>query len=328
MVEPYVFPTIQRMDRQMNIILLRGAVPQDRDPKEICRESIEAEDDIYSHIAYAMAGKDNGRVLYFGGKRKVSYSETFSIEWVKKLDSYVPDFEPDLILARGGFPEYNGFLKNYKNSKTCKIWYYGAGKRFVPKGNIKYDLVLADDERQQKKLTDSGFKARCWFKPAPPQFKPVDVEKKYDLCFVAIHPSDPRKRVKWVYETMPKGLTMLQLGYKPDFKVPEGVHIRRIPRSRMPEAMSQCRVGLVPYDEGNSAPRCISEFMACDVPVIAFKDFALWDMVYRIRREKKKLFWNAVKTYLKYDELRFRTYKRYVENLNMEKCVEHLKGLL
>jgi len=54
----------------MNILMLRGQVPQDRDPQEIVFDTIEECDDMWTQLAFSMVNeKDHGEVWYWGKKR-------------------------------------------------------------------------------------------------------------------------------------------------------------------------------------------------------------------------------------------------------------------
>ena len=63
--------------------------------------------------------------------------------------------------------------------------YYGAGKRFYPTRYDNYNLFLVDSRKQLKTIRAKHKRAALFIKPAATLFKPVNVEKKYDICFVA-----------------------------------------------------------------------------------------------------------------------------------------------
>ena len=173
----------------------------------------------------------------------------------------------DYIFARGGFDYYNPILKQFP--KAYKI-YYGAGKRIVPDGKIKYNLVLVDTEVQKQKVIDKFPMAHVetWFKPAANHFKPMpEVEKKYDVCYVANCHSkfqERIKRVKWVYKTAPKDLKILHLG-KSSRKPPSNIKVKQATLKEMPKYINQCKAMIVPYKEYDSAPRVITESINCGV---------------------------------------------------------------
>jgi len=280
----------------MNILFLRGLFPKDREnPKEILYDSIEAETDYYTELAYAITGPDDRcTVLYGGYKRTVKYAENFEVKFVKRLKDYEPSVKPDLIIARGGFPEYLPILKKYH--WATKV-YYGAGKRFIPEASfLDYDVVLVDSQRQKDALHNlyPHMNAQLWFKGPSHIFRPVDVEKKYDVCFVAIHPKDTRKRVNWVWDTVPRDISVLQLGNPmKGRKPPKNVTIKHVSREKMPKAMSKCCIGIAPYNKDDSCPRVVPEFLACGLPVVARDSLQIWNDKYGISLMPKDKFWKV-----------------------------------
>lgn len=261
----------------MHLMFLRGKVD--------CRtqkvKHLNEHHDMWTQLANAMLRKgDVGEMLYWGGERFQEYTWHFRERWVKnfktckvaypmdKRDGY-HDFEPDVIMCRGGFKEYHYILKRCPDA--FKI-YYGAGKRWLPQdGFSDYQLILVDSEEQKRKAQKKCPKipVEIIIKPAADNiFYPRNVEKKYDVCFVAAIPEDERKRVEWIYKTCSKNLKVLQLGqYPKKYKVPSNFKIKHISRDKMPHYISQCKVGIIPYTKDDSGPRVISEFMACGIPV-------------------------------------------------------------
>lgn len=284
----------------MKLLFLRGQVPTDRSPKEIMYEKISDIDDMWIRLAIDMVHEEcittdrELEIWYWGGKRKHKYAPHITERWIPDFKKHRSKFEPDVIFCRGGFKEYHCVLNRYPNA--LKI-YYGAGKRFLPqKGYIDYDIILVDSERQAELARKMYQKplVTTWIKPAlDGLFRPLNLEKKYDCCFVAIHPKDDRKNVKWVHETIPNNISVLQLGNA--CKVPKNVNIKvkKVHRQKMPKAMSKCRVGIVPYTKHDSAPRVIPEFLACGIPVIIMDTCRHNNQMGQIA--SKSAFWDAVK---------------------------------
>jgi glycosyltransferase involved in cell wall biosynthesis len=307
----------------MKLILLRGPVPTDRNPNEIKYSSLEKNNDIYELMAERL-GDEGCEIVYWGGKYEKRYTEKCRVKWVKNLKKYRPPFEPDVVWVRGGFQECYSFIKKFKKAF---ILYYGAGKRYCPKQG-RINLVLADSEQQAKRIRKKGYKAALWWKPAPPQFRPMNIEKKYDVCYVAAIPEDERKNCKWVYKTCPKQFKVLQLGYKPKkMKVPKNFTVKRISRDSMPKALNKCRVLIAPYTEDDSAPRVISEAMACGVPVVALDGMNMWWEKHELNHPPKKYFWNHVWLNMQRG-LNYISTSFYEDYLSMDKAVEHLRGLI
>ncbi len=254
-------------------------------------------------------GLSDGQIWYKGKKPDINH---------KKITH---------VFARGGHPEYIPILKKCK--KAFKI-YYGAGARAIPKDGIKYDLVLCDSERQAKKIQKKGFKSAVFFKPAANHFKPMDIKKKYDVGFVAAIPEDKRKKVKWVYKTVPKHLKVLQLGQKPKkLKVPKNVTVKKVKSDKMPKLINQCRTIICPYTEDDSGPRVISEALACDVrPFVLDSTPHCYGHHFTFYKHEM---WDAITKFMatEWSHRRDREiFCHYQGNFSMEKAVTHLKGLI
>lgn len=315
----------------MKIIMLRGEV----DKRTQDYKRIESCNDMWTRLLYEMTGKEDSNYVMYWGKDKVKFVDyNFSEIWKKNFKYYKHTSlpcKPDIIIARGGFPEYKYILKHHKAFKV----YYGAGKRFIPEGYTKYDLILADSEEQKKDILTvlPEKKVEVFFKPSVDNvFYPKEIEKIYDVCFVAAIPEDKRKNVEWVYKTKPEHLKMLQLGFKPkELKRPKNVRICRVDRKDMPDAINKCKVGIVPYGKHDSCPRIIAEFIACGVPIVALKSVMFWKDKYlngitgAVAREEK--FWDYVEAYLNaHDSIPIRRY--YEDNLSLGKAARHLKEII
>ena len=306
----------------MNILWLRGKADR---PKEISYKSIGDCWDTWEQLAFGITTlADVTKVYYWGGKRNVSYSPNFEVRWITKLSKYA-DFEPDVIIARGGFPEYVPLLKRFP--KATKIR-YGANHGCIPKDGIKYDLILCDSPKQVEKCKKHGLNGQLFIKPAPPQFKPMNIPKKYDCCFVAIHPEDKRKNVKWVYKTLPKDISVLQLGHYPKkLSVPKNVKVKYIKKESMPKAINKCRVLMAPYTSEDSCPRVIPEALACGVYPVVLESVNVWER-YHAGFESKEHFWELVEAVVKHpapiDAMRL----LYETELSIPAAANHLRELI
>ena len=313
----------------MNYLMLRGLYPKDRKhPDEIFHDSIQQENDVWTELLYAMMGSaDTGTVAYLNGPdRERQYGERFRVV-CGKFDHNTP---VHFIIARGGFKEYNPVLAAHPHA--VKV-YYGAGVRYIPaKTDFTYDMILVDCEEQRKAVLKvyPFANVQLMVKPASHIFHPVEIRKQYDFCFVAIHPSDPRKNVRWVYETVPRSATVLQLGNAPTFKVPPNVTVKHIAREKMPKAMSKCRVGICPYTADDSCPRVVPEFMACGLPVVALKDVSINKQLYLMHTAKKEGFWEAAAAAMHQDLSHVLVH--YAQFLNLPAAAEvmryYLEGMI
>jgi hypothetical protein len=228
---------------------------------------------------------------------------------------------PDYIFARGGFDYYIPVLKKFPDAYKIR---YGAGKRYMPESNIKYNLILVDTEKQKQKVLAKFPKANVhtWLKPAARHFKPIDVKKKYDVCYVANCHSkfqEKIKRVQWLYKTAPKDLKILHLG-KSSIKPPKHIKVKQVLLSEMPKYISKCRTMIVPYKGYDSEPRVIGEALACNVdvfPLISVNQERL--LVY-----PKDLIWKCIKGYNKVDDES--VFK--VQPVTIEQAATHIRKLI
>jgi len=230
---------------------------------------------------------------------------------------------PDIIFARGGLPVYDKSLNRYPNA--YKI-YYGAGKRFLPTGGIRYNLVLVDSMKQWQKANAMGLNAKIFNKPAAPHFRPIKVTKKYDVCYVGDGRFGFRAKIKglkWLYKTAPKWAKILHLGWNGKYSPPDNVKVKRVRRGDMPYKMSMCKVGVVPYTSYDSAPRVIPEMTACGLPIVASDEvnFARGSYTNAIICNRDKI-WDNVRLALRQLES-----VRFAKN-SVESCANEIRRLM
>lgn len=253
----------------MNILFLRGKV----DSRTQKVKNLSQHSDMWTHLAHAMCNDgDHALIAYWGGERSVKYNDRLTEVWVKDFKYHNFEFKPDLIFARGGFKEYHHVLRRYPSAKKV---YYGAGVRYLPdKEYSDYDLVVVDliDQAIKVRKKYPSIKVLEWMKPVAPHFKPYNVEKKYDICYIANGQQAKIKRIKWVYDTKPEHLSMLHLGYPSKYKLPSNTVQFRVDRMDMPKYISMCRAGIAPYTGYDSGARAISEMRACGLTVIIRRD--------------------------------------------------------
>ena len=288
------------------------------------RENVKNDTDMWCQLFAEIAKEDNG-LIWFKSKFKPKHqyythpiSQIYS-STVKNLLTQINNI--DYVFARGGHPEYEPILKAHKKAYTI---YYGAGKRIIPNDKIKYNLILVDTEEQLKKAKKKFPKSKCslWIKPAAKNFKPVDVKKKYDVCYVADCHSkfqEDIKRVKWVYKTVPKDLKVFHLG-KSSLKPPKNVTVKRVSRLEMPKYYSQCKTMIVPYKGYDSEPRVIAEGLACNIYPLCFYSV---NTVRWVTAYDKDTLWNNVKLAIK------EKWNAKYENLvTLEQAANHIRGLI
>jgi glycosyltransferase involved in cell wall biosynthesis len=265
----------------MNLLFLRGKLPLDFRPDRLEYDKIGQCEDMWTVLCERLSRSfDRTELWYYGaGKnvKKKSVTDKFVERWVNFSD--LPDFVPDVIIARGGFKDYRVVCSRYPKAKKV---YYGAGVRFKPEWG-KWDLILVDSVKQQRKIPGS----QLFIKPAADNlFKPFYGDKKYDVCFMANAPQAEIKQHKLAFDAIAiTEISMLHLGlvddklkkWSKDSNVTFGGWHRR---HKLPGLICQCRVGLVcstPYD---SCPRVLPEFLACGLPVVALGSMNFWHEMY------------------------------------------------
>ena len=100
-------------------LFLRGKV--DKRTQQV--RTLDECHDAWTHLAFAISGV--AECWYWGGERKHSYGRGMTEHWVPDFKrSELPDFRPDVIVCRGGFPQYKHVLRRFPTASTV---YYGAG---------------------------------------------------------------------------------------------------------------------------------------------------------------------------------------------------------
>lgn len=337
----------------MNLLFLRGQVPCDRPPSQIMFEKDELDecDDCWTQLANHISRDGYGEVLYWidprkgrVGKREIKYRNNFIERWVSRFKHYKIEFEPDVIFARGGFPQYDSILSRYP--KAFKI-YYGAGKRFAPQsgsGKYKsgfsshgYDLILVDTLKQLQKVKETFPKTRSelFIKPAADNvFKPQETAKEYDVIFSSNEHKAGIKGHDFILPIFPPNLKMVQTGIvspKLKAKYPNIEFKGWIPRKELPALYSKSKVAIVCCTNVDSCPRVISEALACNCPLLILDTVNLWHDKY-INEQTGRIssaanFITEIKNMVgSYTE--FSPYNYYREHLSLEKAAEHIKKII
>jgi len=327
----------------MNFLMLRGQIPQDRDPQEIVFDWLSDIDDMWTQLFYQMLNPkeeyDNyGELWYWGGDRTKKFAYNFTERWLSTFQKHIINFVPDVIFCRGGFPEYHAVLKRFP--KAIKI-YYGAGRRFLPQpGFYDYDIILQDSP-EQVKICEAKFPkalTTLFIKPAADNIiYSIEAEKEYDVCFPA-NGAQAFKGHKFVYKTVPKGIKLLNLGNNPrGYKYPNNVTSYRVVRTEIAQHYAKCKMGIVAVNsEIDSCPRVIPEMLACGLPIVVLDGVRFWrdkyiESVASSRSQSstgelvnKENFWNFVIFVLNnlnlYDPRRY-----YEQNLSLTVAAKFLR---
>ena len=324
----------------MKFLMLRGQIPQDRDPQEIVFDHLHECDDMWTQLVASMTyPEDTTELWYWGGTREKKFHYNFTERWVPNFHSYTNKFQPDVIFCRGGFLEYHSVLKRFPSA--IKI-YYGAGRRFLPQPGFKdYDIILQDSP-QQVEICKQRFPdaiTTLFIKPAADSiFKPhFDVRKEYDVCFPA-NAAQTFKGHTFIYKTVPHNVKLLNLGNNPNkYKHPDNVTSYRVLRTKIAQHYAKCKMGIVAVDsEIDSCPRVIPELIACGLPIVVLDNVRFWKDKYinsvvssispwaTGELANKDNFWDIVNLVLSnIDNYNPRRY--YEENLSLKKASEFIR---
>lgn len=286
----------------MKMLMLRGSVPKDRDPNEIYHSSLSADDDMWVHLWARACDGEDCNVVYVGADKDecIEYAENINVWFLQSEKSISGQW--DVIFARGGFDWQHEVVG--RCNPSCAI-YYGAGRRYIPSKSL-YDFVLCDSQWQYEKIAENGMEPKNFYKPAAPHFE-IDygVDKIYDICYIANGQQANLKCIEWVYDTVPRNLTVLHLGFPSRYTPPNNVTTMRVNRMEMPRMIQQCRVGIVPYWAGvDSAPRAMIEMVACKLPVVASENMRSFNCAEYdcLRYANRDTFWQCVNVLLNYNK--------------------------
>lgn len=321
----------------MNILLLRGKEPTDRNPTETYYKDLFDCDDLWTHLVHEMAVQTqcHATVAYWGGGSATVYDKYCDeIRMMDFSEWQAEDGEYDVIIARGGFPEYHQVINQYP--KVFKV-YYGAGKRFAPiKDSPYYNMILVDSPEQEQILRDCPSKAfknaiiKLLIKPTVDHmFYQTNANKKYDVCYVANGPQENRKGQEFIFSTAPKDISILHVGFPGTFKPPSQVTSERTLRKHMISFYNKCKIGIIPYEHLiDSCPRVISEMLACGLPIVVLdKGIYINEKLY-VNSEtgimtNKDNFWSDVR-YVLQNYQTYNTANYYKKHLCLAKSAKQL----
>jgi len=302
----------------MNFVFLRGRA-----------KAVDEESDVWMDLFYHMLGdNDYGEMVCFGRDEFHQIDKKFSIRCIGSIDKYKPEFKIDFIFARGGFGNYNKFLKSHPDIKKM---YYGAGVRYNPPNDIYYDIILNDCEAHLSDcmLHHPDSTVTDWIKPAHSNFvPPTSYSHEYDVCFIG-NGGRAHKGHNFIKSTCPGNIKMLHLGITSEVDMLPNVTYRLLARSHMSEWIGKCKIGILPYEGSDSCPRAMSEMLACGIPVVALNTVNFWHNIYRdVIITDKENFWNTVNKILKSDIDHDKISIRYSKELSVHVAADYLKKLI
>lgn len=201
----------------------------------------------------------------------------YSQRWVSNLSDVYKYPKPDISLFRGGFKEYDKVVSQNPQHFGKKL-YLGTGKRIYPQYGGKYDVYLQEDPNDFK----AGYNCMPFYKTASPEiFRPLDVDKKYDICwpcnFTQIKQKGQRDFIKAVGQSeYLKSLKIVHCGNKPGVgkKICESHGVKNIEflgqvdRTTLNHVLNQSKFGLCMSNRVDGCPRIATEILMSGTPLI------------------------------------------------------------
>ena len=201
----------------------------------------------------------------------------FIQKWVKKLDEVLDFPKPDVSFFRGGFRIYDEFTVNNPRFSNMSL-YLGAGRRIFPQWQGKYDAYLIEDERDIVKNN----KCIPFYKTASPHiFRPLDLEKKWDICWPCNFTQIKYKGQKLFIDMISKNpelqkLKIVHCGNKSEVGQAmcrkAGINniefLGHIERGKLNKILNQSRLGLNLSNLTDGCPRVSTEILMSGTPLI------------------------------------------------------------
>jgi len=208
----------------------------------------------------------------------------FNVNGKKYIQRWVTNFRetfkspsPDISFWRGGFPEYDDVTKTKPKHFGKKI-YLGAGRRIFSQWQGNYDAYLIEDERDYVK------NANCipFYKTAAPNiFRPLGLEKKWDICWPCNFTQIKYKGQKLFIDLISKNpelqkLKIIHCGNKPEVSqmMCNKAGINNIEfyglteRGLLNKILNQSRLGLNLSNMTDGCPRVSTEVLMSGTPLI------------------------------------------------------------
>jgi hypothetical protein len=203
--------------------------------------------------------------------------------WVRSFkDIQLP--LPEISFFRGGFPEYDEAVLDRPDQFGKKL-YLGAGKRLFPQYGGKYDLYLLEDEHDFV----AGKKAVPFYKTANPHiFKPLNLEKEYDVCWPCNFSQMKYKGQELFFNTFggcPRlvDLKIIHCGNNEDIamKMAKDSNLKNfqtagsVDRKTLNKLLNKSKFGINLSNKNDGCPRVSTEILMSGTPLLLRKETRL-----------------------------------------------------
>jgi len=223
--------------------------------------------------------------------KKSNYAIKFKFNGKLFIQRFVNNFNecfkyppPCVSFFRGGFSQYDELTK--KNPKFFGVkLYLGASKRKYPIYGGIYDKILVEDERDMKKNCYPFYKIGV-----PNIFKPLNLQKKWDICFPANGTQLKYKGQEYFIKQISKSdllksLKIVHVGNKPEvgkkmckkYGINNIEFLGHVDRPSFNEVLNQSKFGVVASNTSDGCPRVCTEIMHSGTPLLVRKQTRLLD---------------------------------------------------
>lgn len=196
--------------------------------------------------------------------------------WVRTFEETFKYDPPLISFFRGGFKEYDNLTKQNPGHFGKKL-YLGSSKRVFPKYGGKYNYVLVEDEKEFKTKNSIPF-----YKTANDNiFKPLDIDKKYDLCFPCNFSQIRYKGQEFFINEISKSsylksLKIVHVGNKPEigislakkYNVKNIKFVGSVERPILNKYLNKSKSAIVLSNKEDGCPRIITEVLQSGTPLI------------------------------------------------------------
>lgn len=224
-------------------------------------------------VIWRLTGKKRPDIVFDIDGRK------FIQRWVQDFSECTKYESPEVSFFRGGFPEYCRVTKANPHHYGKKL-YLGAGRRILPQYGGKYDVILAEDERDLP-LMKGARKVIPFFKTASDKiFKPLELKKIYDICwpanFTQIRHKGQEDFIRLIATNNLHDLKIISCGNKPKvgkklcdkYGVGNITFMGEVDRPTLNKILNQSAFGLNMSNRVDGCPRVSTEVLMSGTPLI------------------------------------------------------------
>lgn len=215
-------------------------------------------------------------------KFKLPNNKLFIQRFVNNFNECFKYKNPDITLFRGGFPQYDELIKKNPKFFGTKLYLGANGPRKYPNYN-HYNKILVEDEKDIKKNCIPFYKIGV-----PNIFKPLNLEKKWDICFPCNFTQLSYKGQEYFIKQISKSdllksLKIVHVGNKPEvgknlcekYGINNIEFLGHVDRFGLNKVLNQSKFGLVASNNLDGCPRISTEILSSGTPLLVRKQTRL-----------------------------------------------------